>query len=174
MSASNQRKATCLELDSGIWDLFQQSFTLAELNQLLETVSEIHHGLKEDAESFGLTKSIASLPGQGQIVFDELNALLPEYIRMVRASFDEIGDEDYVEASELDALNLPASGEARIPKLAIDDDETPWGFAFLQVAAFKAGMRDEHLLLWYAMTHMFVHNIVEELESLAVDKSQLH
>lgn len=151
----SQRHVTdVLKLDDRIFDLFQQRFSVDELRQLAESTMDIQSYLEDDDAGEDLQK-----------IFDELEVILPGYIEMVRKSFDECGDEMYFGVDEFQTLQLPITDAPRTPKLPINDEEGTMGFAFLQVAAYKAGMTDVHLRSWYLFTHMFLHSIIKELDS---------
>lgn len=142
-------------LDAAVADLFHQYFSLDELYQLSESTMDIHQYFDEAP----LTDSFP------QIIFNELERILPAYIEFVRKSFDEFGDETYVGPGGLSLVDVatPSLPDLRFPKLPIDDELGTKVFALMQVAAFKAGLPDEHLRYWYLFTHLIVHAAIEDL-----------
>lgn len=152
-----------VSLDDATFQLFSDRFTLQELKQLAEATEEISENIVDVFDGMPVDDVLAAQGMDIQQLFVELEQVLPEYIDMVRASFDKVGDELYVEINDAAAMSLlHTAGECRFPKLLISDGSR--GFAFLQIAAWKAGIRDDNLRFWYRLVNMFVLQHIAEQE----------
>lgn len=153
---------TFISIESKVIDLFSDNFTQAEIIILIESIEDILENITDVFDGMDFGEIIESQKIDLQNMFSQLEKIIPHYVPLLRASFNEFGDEAYLEEdqvkSELKLENMNLNGY--FPKLILDDGSIV--FALMQVAAWKAGIGDENLRLWYKTTTMFLLNVAEE------------
>jgi hypothetical protein len=143
-------------IDSEVLDRFGETFTRSELEQIQWSADDIAQNITDLFEEMSPQEALAAAGATWQGVFDELAKVIGEYIPLLRASVTEYGDETYMEAQDVcRCLGLAELDSHRhIPKLLMNDGTC--SYALLQVAAWKMGMHDTNVRLWYVVLRLFL------------------
>jgi len=135
------------------------SFAPAAKKTLLYSFIEISENIDDDFHRTAVKDLLDASDVDLQEVFQEIEAVLPHYVPLLLESFREHGDEMYMEEDEvIEYLGKMPEDAGFKPKLIIRDEGQGEGrgYALLQVAARKAGVKDDNLRMWYVYLAMFM------------------
>lgn len=147
-----------LSIDSVIVN-FIDSFSFQQKQILLEAFIEITENIIDEYEGLTPMQILQARNIDFKDVILELALLLPEYAPILQKSMDEWQDEMYMEESELASeLGLPFITNEFTPKLLVSDGTHV--FALMQVAAFKKGINDGNIRLWYLVMAFLLNDSI--------------
>lgn len=157
-----EEKRQLVGLDSAVADILLDAFSRDEKLHLLDSFDNIMENIVDVYEGMAPNEIMAARNLDYQDLFNEVERLLPSYVPLLRASVDDLGDEAYMdEAKTIAVLGVDKLDAQCFPKLLLDDGTR--GFAFMQIAAFKAGIKDDNLRLWYLLLQLIMGSSLHEM-----------
>lgn len=138
-------------LSSAILDGLLDALSRSEKMQLISSYDEILQNL-----SIG----VPEIQLDPQQFLDELERIIPYYQPLLRESLDKFSDETYITKQQFADIPGHSDPSKYKPRLLIEGEETE--YAFLQVAAFMAGLPDDNLRLWYRVLWFILMDSLEE------------
>ena len=140
-----------------ILDSFICAFSAVEREKLFEIYEDIVSSIEDAYEGIPPEEIIKQPDFDIQAIFKEIEKIIPDYTPLLRKSMDEVGDELHVDEAEANRIfnGMLFESEFR-PKIQMDDGTT--NFSYMQIAARKAGIKDDNLRFWYVFLGMFIGN----------------
>ncbi|MFH2134051.1 MAG: hypothetical protein ABII81_02585 [Pseudomonadota bacterium] len=151
ITPATQNNSEFLSIDSVILDGLLDALSRSEKLKLIDSYNDILRNL---------SGGISTFQGDSQQFLDELEKLIPYYQPLLRESLDEFSDETYITKQQFADIPGQRDPSEYEPRLLIEGEETE--YAFLQVAAYMAGLPDDNLRLWYGVLHFILIDSLEE------------
>lgn len=151
-----------VSIDAAVVDAFEEQFSNAELQTLATSVGNIRANIIDVFNDVPVMDILKTQGMDFQEVFGQLEKIIPGYIVLLRSSVDEFGDETYFDSEQVKAVMdiHDVDQEGYRPKLLLDDGTRV--FALLQVAAWKVGLNDDNVGLWYGIVEIFLRHYARE------------
>lgn len=140
-------------LDPAMMTLIHTSFSETERALLAESIRDIGANITDVFDDMSNKEMMQARHITYQALFNELAQVIPHYIPLLKTSMLTFGDETFFEKQEVaDVLGTEAlKNKQFFPKLLIEDGTRE--YALMQIAAYKAGLPDDNLRLWYFMLY---------------------
>jgi len=138
----------CVSMNTDVYRMLFYSFNLEEKVMLSDGFEKMLGRIVDIYGDMPLLDILTIRKIGLQDVFDEMQKMIPCLVPLLRVSIDQYGSEACLREPELKTLLCDGFNQYGIfPKITMDDGSR--AFSLLQAAAWKVGLTDDNLRLWY-------------------------